>query len=83
VKWGIRIHVGIDGESHFLLWACVAMNKQKEIVFARYSIVIAKYGHPLRILFDFACEHNLVWETTENVKQEVSNFIFLGFSIHN
>jgi hypothetical protein len=27
VKWGIRIHVGIDGGNHFVLWACVAMNK--------------------------------------------------------
>ncbi len=79
MKWGIRIHVGIDGGSHFVLWACVAMNKQKETIFARYSIVIAKYGHPLRIWFDFACEHNLVWEAMENVRQEVFKFFFWVF----
>jgi len=80
VKWGIRIDVGIDGGSHFVLWACVTMNKQKETIFARYFIIIAKYGHPLRIWSNFACEHNLEWEAMDNVRQEVFYFIlFLVF----
>jgi len=38
VKWGIRIHVGIDGGSHFVLWAHVATNKQKETIYEGYSL---------------------------------------------
>jgi hypothetical protein len=49
VKWGIRIHAEFDGGSHFVLWACVAMNKQKETIFAGYFTIIAKYGYPLGI----------------------------------
>lgn len=27
-KWGLKIcHVGIDGQSHFKLWACDAVDK--------------------------------------------------------
>jgi hypothetical protein len=83
VKWGIRIHVGIDGGNHFVLWACVAVNKQKGIFFARYSIAIAKYGHPLKIWFNFACEHSLVREDMENIRQKVYKPFLLGSSIHN
>jgi len=62
-----------------VLWVCVTMNKQKETIFTRYFIVIAKYGHLLRIWSNFACEHNLVWEAMENVKQEVFKLFFFGF----
>ncbi len=83
MKWGIKIHVGIDGGNHFVLWACVAMNKQKETIFAGYFITIAKYGHPLKIQSNFACEYNLVQENMENVRQEVFKPFFSGSSIHN
>jgi hypothetical protein len=60
VKWGIRIHVGINGGNHFVVWAHIATNKQKKTIFEVYFVAIAKYGHPLRIRSDFVCEHNLV-----------------------
>jgi hypothetical protein len=83
VKWGIRIHVGIDGGNHFVLWACVAMNKWKETIFVGYFTVIARYGHPLKIMSNRACEHNLVQENMENVWQEVLKPFLSGSSIHN
>jgi hypothetical protein len=62
----------------------VCCNKQtKGNNFVRYFTVIAKYGHPLRSHSDFACEHNLVWENMENVRQEVFKPFFSGSSIHN
>ncbi len=79
MKWAIRTLIGIDGGSHFVLWACVEMNKQKETIFAGYYIVIAKNGYPLRIWSDFACEHNLVREAMENVRQEVFKLFFFVF----
>jgi hypothetical protein len=38
--WHICLHGGIDGGSHFLLWAVVSINKKKEIIFARYSTIV-------------------------------------------
>jgi len=62
----------------------VCCNEQtKGNIFTRYFITIAKYGHPLRIWFDFACEHSLVWEDMENVRQEVFKPFLSGFSVHN
>lgn len=51
VKWGIRIHVGINGGSHFVLWAHVATNKQKKTIYEGYFVAIAKYEHPLKICY--------------------------------
>jgi hypothetical protein len=31
--WHIRLHGGIDGGSHFLLWVVVSTNKKKETFF--------------------------------------------------
>jgi hypothetical protein len=30
VKWGITIHVGIDGGSHFVLWVHVQQTNEKK-----------------------------------------------------
>ena len=36
VRWKIRLHGAIDGDSHFVLWAKVATNKRAETIFAGY-----------------------------------------------
>jgi hypothetical protein len=47
--WHICLHGGIDGGSCFLLWAIVSASKKKEINFVRYSTIVAKYGHPIKV----------------------------------
>jgi len=48
-----------------------------------YFVAIAKYGHPLKIWSDFACEHSLVQENMENVRQEVLKPFLSSCFVHN
>ena len=60
VPWKIRLHGYIDGGLLFVVWAKVATNKCAETIFAGHEEAVGKYGHPLRIRYDFASKHMLV-----------------------
>lgn len=59
-KWGIKMHTGIDRGTHFVLWACIAMDKRQITIYDAYADAVRRYGRPLRVRSDFAVEHNMV-----------------------
>jgi len=81
--WHIRLHGGIDGGWHFLLWAVVFANKKKETTFARYSTTIAEYGHPIRVQSNCVIENSLVWEDMEHGRPNVYKPYLTSSSMHN
>jgi hypothetical protein len=59
-KWKFRIHGGIDGASHFVVWCVVATDKLAATIFKGYKGMVDMYGHPIRIRSNYAAEHSLV-----------------------
>jgi hypothetical protein len=53
--FGIRVHVGIDGASHFVVYAKVATNKRAPTIYSGKRSSIVYYG----IVVHFA-QHNSV-----------------------
>ncbi len=55
VMYGFHIHGGIDGASHYVSWAKVALDqKRKETIFEGYVFVVQKFGPPLWLRLGFA-----------------------------
>lgn len=46
-KWKIKIHGGMDGGTHFVLWAMVATDKKAETIFSAYKSAVDLYGRPI------------------------------------
>ena len=65
VNYGFCVHAKIDGASHYMLWAKVALDKKKTTIFEPYVRTMEKFGCPLRIRSDFAKEHVLIKEHIE------------------
>lgn len=82
-KWKFRIHGGIDGASHYVLWCEVATDKLATTIFKGYKAAVDLYGHPIRIRSDYAAEHNLVREDQERARPEVVKPFLTGSSVHN
>ena len=79
-KWKIKIHGGMDGGTHFVLWDKVATDKKAKIIFSVYKSVVDLYGHPVRFRSDYAAEHCLV---REDIQPNVRTPFLTGSSIHN
>ena len=47
VNYGFHVHAGIDGVSHYMLWAKVALDKKKTTIFEPYIRTVEKFGFPL------------------------------------
>ena len=62
VNYGFRVHAKIDGASHYMLWAKIALDKKKTTIFELYVRVVEKFGCPLQIHSNFAKEHVLIKE---------------------
>jgi hypothetical protein len=74
VMYGFHKHGGIDGASHYVLWAKVALNqKKKETKFEGYVFVVQKFGPPLWIRLDFAIEHILIKDHIEVARVGIRN----------
>jgi hypothetical protein len=69
--WHICLHGSINGESHFLLWVVVSIDKKKKTISTKYSTTIAKYGHLIRVQLDCVIEHSFVQEDMERAKLNV------------
>jgi len=82
-KWGIKIHAGIDGGTHFVLWARAAMDKQQTTIYDAYADAVRKYGRPLRVRSDFAAEHNLVEADMRRGRPNIFRPFLRGSSVHN
>ncbi len=59
-KWKFRIHGGIDGASHFVLWCMVATDNLVTTIFKGYKAAVDLCGHPIRVRSDYATEHSSV-----------------------
>jgi hypothetical protein len=59
-KWKFRIHGGIDGASHFVLWCVVATDKLGATIYRGYKAAIDLYGYSIRLRLDYAAEYNMV-----------------------
>jgi hypothetical protein len=82
-KWKFRIHGGIDGASHFVVWCVVATDKLATTIFKGYKAAVDMYGHPIRIRSDYAAEHNLVRADQERARPDVIKPFLTGSSVHN
>lgn len=47
--YGFRVHAAIDGASHYVMWAQVAPNKTKEVIYEPFRLAVQKFGVPLRV----------------------------------
>jgi len=81
--WHICLHGVIDGGSHFLLWVVVFVDEEKKTIFIGYLIVVAKYGHPIRVQLDCVVEHSFVPENMEHAKLNVYKPYLTSSSVHN
>jgi hypothetical protein len=82
-KWKFKIHGGIDGASHFVLWCVVATDKLATTIFKGYKAAVDVYGHPIRIRSDYATEHSLVRQDQERARPDVIKPFLTGSSVHN
>jgi hypothetical protein len=80
--WHICLHGDIDGGSHFLLWT-VFIDKKKKTISTGYSIIVAKYGHPIRVQSNCVVEHSFVLEDMEHVKPNVYKPYLTSSLVHN
>jgi len=79
VMYGFHKHGGIDGASHYVLWAKVALNpKKKETNFEGYVFVVQKFGPPLWIRLDFAIEHILIKDHIEVARVGIRNLCIIS-----
>ena len=42
MNYGFHVHAGIDGASHYMLWAKIALDKKKTTIFELYVRIIGK-----------------------------------------
>jgi hypothetical protein len=82
-KWKFRIHGGIDGASHFVVWCVVATDKLAATIFKRYKATVDMYGHPIRIRSDYAAKYSLVRKYQERARRDVIKPFLIGSSVHN
>ena len=82
-KWKIRIHGGIDGASHYVLWCKVATDKMATTIFKGYKAAVILYEHPICIRSDYAAEHTLVQQDLERAHPNVIRPFLTGSSVHN
>lgn len=79
-----RVHAAIDGASHYVLWAQVAPNKTKEVIYEPFRLAVQKFGVPLRVRSDFASEHVLIKQYMETTRpNHPQNPFLVGSSVHN
>jgi hypothetical protein len=57
--------------------------RKKKTIFIGYLIVIAKYGHPIRVQLDCVVEHSFVPENMEHAKLNVYKPYLTSSSVHN
>jgi hypothetical protein len=66
-----------------LLWVVIFVDKKKDTNFARYSTVVAKYGHPIKVRSNCVIEHSLVQEDMERVRPNVYKLYLTCSLVHN
>ena len=77
------MHAGIDRGTHFVLWACTAMDKRQITIYDAYADAVCRYGRPLRVRSDFAAEHNMVEEDMRRGQPNIFRSFLRGSSVHN
>ena len=83
MKWKFKIHGGIDGTSHFVLWCTVATDKLATTIFKGYKAAVDVYGHPIHFQSDYVAEHTLVRREQERARLDVIKPFLTGSSVHN
>lgn len=63
--YGLVIHGGIDGASHYVLWCRAAFSKSREAVYAGYRVAVRRFGRPSRVRADHAKEFSLIKDDME------------------
>lgn len=82
--YGFRVHAGIDGASHYVLWAEVAADKTSDTIYKLFASAVQKFGLPLRVRSDFASEHTLIRQHMEAARPNAPRNPFLvGSLVHN
>jgi len=66
-----------------LLWVVIFVDKKKETIFARYSIVVAKYGHPIRVRSICVTKHSFGQEDMELARANIYKLYLTCPSMHN
>ena len=85
IRWGLVIHVGIDGFSRRCVYMTCNTNNKSETVLKLFEKAIEMHHvFPCRIRTDYGTENVLVWELMTNHSQNQSGpTVLLGSSVHN
>jgi len=59
------------------------LTRKKKHFFARYSTLVAKYGHSIRVRSNCATKHSLVQEDMECARLNVYKPYLIGSLVHN
>jgi hypothetical protein len=82
-SYGLRVHACIDGASHYVLYAKVAIDKRAETIYKPFAVAVQKFGLSLRVRSDFASEHVLIREHMERGHLDATNVFLVGSSVYN
>ena len=81
IRWGIVIHVGIDGFTRLVTFAKASNNNFSSTVFAQFQQAVAQFGRPIRVRSDHGGENVLIWQ--DMVNQNGPESVIVGSSVRN
>lgn len=85
IRWGLVIHVGIDGHSRSCLYLKCSNNNKSETVFELFKHAIRLFNVvPKKVRSDYGTENVRVWESmTTETQTETGPTVLVGSSVHN
>ena len=81
IRWGIVIHVAIDGFTRLVTFAKASNNNLSSTVFAQFQQAVAQFGRPIRVRSDHGGENVLIWQ--DMVSQNGPESVIVGSSVRN
>lgn len=81
IRWGIVIHVAIDGFSRLVTFAEASNNNRSATVLDHFERAIDLYGRPLRVRSDHGGENVQVWQNMLTANGDRS--VIVGSSVRN